>query len=90
MELTGQKTQWGWVLLICIAAWYTLLKEKPELCVAEGEDVTAPVRERKIGRCFSKWKQELLQYCRNSDEEEKQLVADNDGHTRGNQSSKKK
>lgn len=57
MELTGWKTPWGWVLLICIAAWYILLKGKPELCVAEGEDVTVPVGEReKTGRRFPKRK----------------------------------
>lgn len=39
MELTGQKTHWGWVLLISIAAWYILLKGKPELCVAERGDM---------------------------------------------------
>lgn len=59
------------------------------MCAAKGEDVTIPAGERKIGRCFPKWKQELLQYCKNSNEEEKQLVAENDSHTRGNQSSKK-
>lgn len=60
MELTGWKTPWGWVLLICIAAWYILLKGKPELCVAEGEDVTVPVGEReKTGRRFPKRKREL-------------------------------
>lgn len=44
------------------------------MCAAKGEDVTIPAGERKIGRCFPKWKQELLQYCKNSNEEEKQLV----------------
>lgn len=86
MELRGQKT----LGLGIVDLYFSIvLKGKPELCVAEGENVTVPVGERKIGTSFSKWKQELLQYCRNSDKEEKQLVAENDGHTRGNQSSKK-
>lgn len=49
--------------MICIAAWYILLKRKSELCIAEllqkREHRTIPVRENKMENVLPKWKQEL-------------------------------